>query len=475
MPDLKLPKSYIQTKIVATIGPSCWDDAVLEQMIEKGVTVARINASFADQEELKRVSKQVRQISEKVALMIDTQGHKIRVNKLAQPIEIKDGGELKIGTKEGIGDIWVNYEDFLKDVKAKHRVLIDDGNISLIVKDVSNDLAICDVVHGGTILTQKTVNLPDTHLTFPLLTPKDKEDIQYAVENDFDFVAVSFIRNVTDIVAVRELTMGSAIKIIAKIENAEGVENFDSILRDVDGIMIARGDLGVEFDAEKVPSMQKRMIRQCRELGKPVIVATQMLESMRENPRPTRAEISDVANAVFDGADAVMLSAETSTGKFPVEAVDWMSKICKDAESNCKPEILHGATSVSAETDAVARCVVEVTFDLPINKIVVGTKSGATAMSVARHRPGIGIIAFVNTATLMHQLNIVRGVVPVYVNEAFPSDRDWLVRALTNYGIKQSILKKEDMIVLVTGSGIVEKYRNTIMEVAKVFDIAHEG
>lgn len=473
MSELDQPKSFLQTKIIATIGPSTWEDAVLEQMINSGMTVARINASFADFEELSRVSKQIRNLSENVAIMLDTQGHKIRVNKLEKPILVEEGGELKIGAKSGDGDVWVNYADFLSDVKKGHRVRLDDGKIELEVKEISKDVAVCSVVIGGELRPLKTVNLPDTHLSFPTLTEKDREDIQFAVENDFDFISASFIRNVTDLVPIKEYTVGTGVRIIAKIENAEGVENFESILRDVDGIMIARGDLGVEYVAEKVPVLQKKMIRQCREVGKPVIVATQMLESMRESPMPTRAEVSDVANAVFDGADAVMLSAETSTGKYPVEAMEWMSRICREAEASAEPEILFGPTVVSAETDAIARSAASLSDELPVNKIIVGTKTGATAMSIARHRPGKEIIAFVNTGMLMRQLNMIRAVRPVYVNESFPADRDFLVKALVKYGLKRDLLKKEDMVILVTGSGIVEKYRNTILEIAKVFDIAH--
>jgi pyruvate kinase len=288
----KLPFKKPGTKIVATIGPSTWDDDVLSRMIDLGMTVARINASFADHEELSRVSKQIRSLSDKVAVMADTQGHKIRINKIDKPFSVSQGDTLRVGARENKGDIWVDYKNFLSDISVGDRVLIDDGTIRLKVKNIEREYAECVVKFGGTLNPLKTVNVPDTHLSFPPLTPKDKKDIEFAVDNKFDFIAASFIRNINDVKAIKEYTEGSKTKIIAKIENAEGIENFDSILREVDGIMVARGDLGVEMLPERVPLLQKEMVYKCRKVGKPVIVATQMLESMRQNPIPTRAEVS---------------------------------------------------------------------------------------------------------------------------------------------------------------------------------------
>lgn len=471
MPDLELPIQQPKTKIFATIGPATWDDVILKKMINHGMTVARINASFADLAELERVSKQIRRLSSRVAVMLGTQGHKIRINKLEKPLKIKEGDNLSIGAKSGNGDIWVDYENFLDDVKPGERVLLDDGTMELVIKEVLKTVAKCEVRVGGELRPLKTVNMPSTHFSFPPLTPKDKDDIEFAVENDFDIISASFIRNVNDVAAIKKYTFGTGIKLIAKIENFEGIENFDSILREVDGIMVARGDLGVEMDAEQVPILQKEMVIKCREAGKPVIVATQMMESMRENPKPTRAEVSDVANAVFDGADAVMLSAETSTGKYPVEAVEHMAKVCIAAEETCCCEPLEGKTDASIETDSLARSVVELAEELPIRKIVVGTRTGTSVISIARHRPQQEIVAFVNSELLMRQLNMVRGVYPVYVADEFPADRDWLVRALAEYGIKAGRLKPEDMVILMTGTGVAGKSRNSIVEITKVFDI----
>jgi pyruvate kinase len=472
MSQFKLPSKRPGTKIVATIGPSTWDDDVLKRMIDLGVTVARINASFADHDELRRVLRQIRKLSSHVAVMADTQGHKIRINKISKPFFIKNDEIINIGARPGDGDIWVDYGNFLNDIKEGDRVLIDDGNIHLKVRSIEKDFAECIVEFGGELRPLKTVNLPDTHLSFPPLTEKDKKDIEFAVKQEFDFIAASFIRNIKDVSAIKEYTMGTGTKIIAKIENAEGIENFDAILAEVDGIMVARGDLGVEMAPERVPLLQKEMIYKCRKVGKPVIVATQMLESMRENASPTRAEINDVANAVFDGTDAVMLSAETSSGKHPVEAVSYMARACLAAEEACVPDIMpENSPIASVETDAIARSVIDLTLELPINKIVVGTGSGTTVASIARHRPDIGVLAFVPSEMLMRQLNIFRNVTPVLVEEDLPSDRDWLVRALAQHGVNHRYLRAEDMVIMVTGSGIAGKSRNSIVEVAKVFDV----
>lgn len=471
MEDTQLPNLKPRTKIIATIGPATWDDAILSQMIDNGMTVARINASFADIAELDRVSKQIRKLSDKVAVMLDMKGHEVRINKFDKPFDIKTGEVLKIGIRNGVGDVWVNYEKFLDDIDVGQRVLIDDGNLELKVEEKLSTLAKCRIVVGGELRPAKTINLPDSALSFPPLTDKDKVDLEFAVENGFDLINATFVRNVNDVAAIKEYTVGTGVKIIAKIENREGLENLDSIINDVDGIMVARGDMGVELDAELVPIIQKEIVQKCRDAGKIVVVATQMLESMRENARPTRAEVSDVANAVFDGADAVMLSAETSTGKYPVAAVRSMAKACMAAEEACFPDIVDGRSPASDETDSLARAAVDLTEELPISSIVVGSKSGSSVITVARHRPRPRIIAFVNSEMLMRQLNLVYGVTPVCVRVEFPADRDWLVRALVENGVKEGLLKKEDMVALMTGSGIAGKSRNSILEIAKVFDI----
>ena len=285
-------KNYSKTKIIATIGPSSWDAPVLKEMYSAGMDIARINASFADFAELERVSNTLRTTSPRIGIMLDTQGHKIRVTGLEHEIQIE--GEISIPNTFDI-----TYPDLYKDVSVGTRILLDDGNIQLVVKAIQDIEVICTVIQPGILKPNKTVNIPDVNLNFPAITEKDKADILFAVEHRFDFLSLSFVRNREDILTVRELIGDSNIKLIAKIENVQGVENFDEILAATDAIMIARGDLGIEIPFEKVPILQKQFIYKCRQAGKPVIVATQMLESMKESIQPTRAEISDVANAVM--------------------------------------------------------------------------------------------------------------------------------------------------------------------------------
>ena len=319
-----------KTKIVATIGPSSWDENVLREMISNGMSIARINASFADFDELKRVSESIRKITARVALMLDTKGHKIRIVGFDKEREIKEKDIVIVVSENFLKNrellqnyIPISYPSLHKDITRDAQVVLDDGNIVLQVKDIKGEEVFCTVIQGGILKPKKTVNVPGIHLNFPSISQKDADDIRFAVDNNFDFISASFIRNIDDVAQIRKIMGNTQTKLIAKIENREGVDNFDQILNFVDGVMIARGDMGVELPLWEVPVIQKQMIYKCRCAGKPVIVATQMLESMRENIRPTRAEVSDVANAVMDGCDAVMLSAETSTGKYHLFLNNW--------------------------------------------------------------------------------------------------------------------------------------------------------
>ncbi len=473
---MQLPRSSEprpKTKIIATIGPSTWDKEILSKMYDLGMTGARINASFADFEELDRVSSMIRSVSDDIALILDTHGHKLRLNKFDGVVELVEGSTVEIGNKKGKSKLWIDCKEIFEKVEVGNKVLIDNGSFELSVEKIGDGILGCKVVSGGMLTSAKTVNLPDTKLDFPTLTEKDIRDIEYAVAKGFDYISASFIRTSKDVEAIREYVMGSRTKLIAKIENQEGLDNFQEIMEEVDGIMVARGDLGVETNLSKIPVIQKEMILKCRESGKMVIVATHMMESMIQKSIPTRAEISDVANAVFDGTDAVMLSAETTIGKYPVETVKWMASACVEAENSCQSQVLFGQTDASVFTDSIARSVIDLTDELPIDSIVVGTKTGNSVVSISRHRPGPEIIAFVNNGMLRRQLNLVYGVKPVFVSEKFPSDRDWLVRVLAEYGVKYGLLKPENTVVLITGSGIAGKARNTIVEVAKVFDICN--
>lgn len=470
-------KELAKTKIVATIGPSSWDEKILKDMIYNGMSIARINASFADFDELKRVSRSIRKLSPRVAVMLDTKGHKIRVTGFQKDKELKTGDSVVIlsedtTSKETLSDkhIAITYPNLHNEISRHAKILLDDGNILLSVEDIRGEQIYCRIEQGGILKPKKTVNIPGTHLNFPSLSEKDKEDIKYAVKNDFDFISASFIRNVQDVAMVREVMGSTDCKLIAKIENREGLDNFDEILPLVDGIMIARGDMGVELPLEDVPIYQKQMIYKCRNVGKPVIVATQMLESMRENLRPTRAEVSDVANAIMDGTDAVMLSAETSTGKFPVEAVRTINKIALRVENILKPQKVLGNTSACIETDEICRSLFDMTERIMIKGIVVISVTGKTVRSLSRHRLNIPIWEIAENIKQIRQSGILRGVKTYYLSE-FPKDRDKAVRQAVETVYSYGELDLNDKIAIISGSSIKNKSTNTILEIVEVKEV----
>lgn len=464
-------KSQLRTKIVATIGPSTWDDQVLTEMIQNGFAAARINASFADFAEMERVASQLRRLSPRVTLILDTMGHKIRVTGFEQDQNLTKGDEVILASDtfkvRGKNVIKVTYPTLARDLTRGVKILIDDGNITLQVKDIQNPKVICEVLQGGILKKRKTVNIPGVHLDFPSLSEKDEKDIRNAIKLNYDIISASFIRNTEDIALIRKAIGDADLKLIAKIEDYEGVKNFDEILQAVDGIMIARGDLGVEIPMAEVPILQKTFIYKCRQAGKPVIVATQMLESMRENNRPTRAEVSDVSNAVMDGADALMLSAETSTGKHPVEAVRAMSDIAKEAEKVLIPQILTTRTDASESTDAICRHVFQLAKELNLRGIIVPSISGKTVASLARHRLDIPIWAISNNPRLIRQLQLFRGVKGFYVQD-FKHDRDAMIEQSVSIVYGNGNLEYDDKIAVVSGSTIKGKQTNSILEIIEV-------
>lgn len=463
-----------RTKIIATIGPSTWSDEVLLEMIENGLQMARINASFADFAELERVSTQLRRLSPKVAVMLDTMGHKIRVTGFEADRKLNEGDKIilipETQTESPEGTIQITYPNLHKFVNKNNKILIDDGNLVLIVKDVKAKEVHCEVKVGGTLKKRKTVNVPNVHLDFPTLPEKDKQDIRYAVDHNFDYISASFIRNVEDVMAVREEMGETDTKLIAKIEDTEGVDQFDEILKVVDGIMVARGDMGVELPLEEVPIKQKQFIQKCRMAGKLVIVATQMLESMRENPRPTRAEASDVANAVMDGTDAMMLSAETSMGKYPVESVITMNTIAKRAEQVLRPQPVWGRTDASEETDVLCKSLVSMVDELDLKGVIVISQTGKTVRSLARHRLKVPIWNISNNPKLIRQTNLFRGVDGIYVKQ-LNQDRDSLVAKAAEIVYTQGLLDINDKIAIISGSSIKKKSLNSILEIAQVKDL----
>ncbi len=462
------------TKIIATIGPSTWDDNVLLEMIENGLQMARINASFADFKELERVSEQFRRLSPKVAIMLDTMGHKIRVTGFEQERTLQEGDKVilipETNAPSPDGTIQITYPNLHKFVSPNNKILFDDGNIVLTVVGIKAMEVHCKVTVGGILKKRKTVNVPNVHLDFPHLSEKDIHDIHYAVEHNFDYISASFIRNKEDVMAVRKEMGMTDTKLIAKIEDTEGVEKFDEILPLVDGIMIARGDMGVELPLEVVPIKQKQFIQKCRMAGKLVIVATQMLETMKDNPRPTRAEVSDVANAVMDGTDAMMLSAETSTGKYPVEAVKVMTKVARESERVLKSQPVWGRTDASEETDVLCKALVNLVDELNLKGVIVISQTGKTVRSLARHRIKVPIWNISNNPKLIRQTNLFRGVEGIYMKQ-MNSDRDTLVSKVAEIVYSQGLLDIKDKIAIISGSSIKKKKLNSILEISQVKDL----
>lgn len=459
-----------KTKIVATIGPSTWDDSVLEKMYENGMRLARINASFADEAELDRVSKQLRKISPRIATILDTQGTKIRIRGLTKEIEVKDTLVLSSLDNPNPNIIKVTYPTLHEDVVIGTKIMLDDGNIQLIVKQIKEDEVICDVIQSGILKPNKTVNIPSVNLNFPALTEKDEKDIVYAANHGFDFVSASFVRSKEDILLVRKLIGENDTKVIAKIENGQGVTNFDEILKETDAVMIARGDMGVEMDLEDVPLIQKQLIFKCRQAGKPVIVATQMLESMRENKRPTRAEVSDVANAVMDGTDCVMLSAETSTGKYPVEAVETMNRIAIKTEGIMKLSPIEGKTAAGEQEDCIGLTVCRLTEDIGVKGIIIISNAEGIVGSISRHRPNAPIYV-VNTSIKAIRKNVIyRGVKTFHINQ-LSDDRDQNVILAVEKVYGNGELDLLDKIAIISGSSIKNKDSDSILEILTVKDI----
>jgi len=466
-------KNIAKTKIIATIGPSSWNRDVLKDMFKNGMQIARINASFADKEEIRRVANTLRNISPRIAIMLDSQGTKIRVVGLEKAIEIKEKVSISSSNQDAPNSIKISYPDLHKNITRNTEILLDDGTIRLNVLDIKGPEIICQVTQPGLLRPNKTVNIPEVNLDFPIFTEKDKLDLKTAIENKLDFVCVSFVRNAQDVLHARELTKDTDIKIISKIENQEGVDHFDEILAHTDGIMIARGDLGVETPLENIPVLQKQMIFKCRSVGKPVIVATQMLESMRENKQPTRAEVSDVANSVMDGTDAVMLSAETSTGKNPARAVETMNKIALSAEGVMQLTPIYGKTSSPLEVDEIAKSVCLLSESVPLKGIVVLSDEQSTVGSISRHRPNVPIWSINSSIERIRQDLIYRGVKTYHIKD-LPNDRDDSVNLAIQTIYTHGELDLTDKIAIISGSSIKHKDSDIILEIVTIKDVLNQ-
>ena len=449
-----------RTKIVCTLGPSTDHPEILRAMIRAGMSVARINFSHGDHAAHARRIAMVRQIAQEegaiIALLGDLQGPRWRVGVIEGGyIAIAPGQRITLTTRMVPGspqEVHLPHPELVALVRPGQTLLLDDGLLEFQVEEVNGTDVICRVVRGGTLSSHKGINAPGLPLTLPALTEKDRTDVRFAVEQGMDYLALSFVRTAEDVRQLRALLheLGASIPIVAKIEKREALENFEAILEAADAVMVARGDLGVEIPPEEVPIHQKRIIRLCNRAGKPVITATQMLNSMVSHPRPTRAEASDVANAILDGTDAVMLSAETATGTYPVEAVQMMARIARIAEGAMPHRQWLDLIGESAEvTEAISRATVEIAEQVGARAIVTSTMSGYTARMIARHPPPVPILAVTPVPATLRRMALVWGVEPVLM----PSVRntDEMLGAASQAALQSGLARPGDLIVITAG------------------------
>ncbi|XP_063295469.1 pyruvate kinase PKLR isoform X2 [Pelobates fuscus] len=492
------PTTARNTSIICTIGPASRSVEMLKEMIKAGMNIARLNFSHGSHEYHAGSIKNVREATESfaanpmfyrpVAIALDTKGPEIRTGVIKtgenDEVELVKGTVVKVTTDETLWNkcdektLWVDYKNISKVVKVGGRIFVDDGLLSLLVKEIGPGYCLAEVENGGNLCSRKGVNLPEAEVDLPALSERDKQDLKFGIEQGVDMVFASFIRKAQDVHAIREALgeAGRNIRIISKIENHEGVKRFDEILEASDGIMVARGDLGIEIPAEKVFLAQKMMIGRCNRAGKPVICATQMLESMIKKPRPTRAESSDVANAVLDGADCIMLSGETAKGLYPVEAVHMQHAIAREAEAAIYNhqlfEELRRVTPLTQDpTEVTAIGAVEASFKCCAGAIIVLTTSGRSAQLLSRYRPRAPIIAVTRNDQVARQAHLSRGVFPVLYREkqldVWADDVDRRVQFAISIGKVRGFLHKDDVVIFLTGWRPGSGYTN-IMQVVRV-------
>lgn len=443
-----------QTKIVATISDLNCSIELIKELHENGMDVVRLNTAHQKLEDTLRIINNVRSVSDKIGLILDTKGPEIRTTGIESKLNVVQGQTLSLSSKKDVkADIYVNYENFTDEVTEGTKILMDDGLLELVIKEKKNDLALCEVLNEGEIGNNKSINVPNIHFSLPALTAKDKEYIEFAVENNIDFIAHSFVRNKEDVKEIQDIldAKGGNTKIIAKIENQEGINNIDEILDVVYGIMVARGDLGIEIAAQDVPVVQKKLIRKCMERAKPVITATQLLHSMIDNPRPTRAEVSDVANAIYDGTDALMLSGETTHGKYPVESVKMMTDIAISVEKgkNFK-ENLPTFKGKDLSRNYLVKTAVKASRELPIKAIIIDSQTGLSVLIMASYRGETPIYAMVHDKSVVRALSLSYGVYPVYME--LPKTTDELVCKAVSSLLKKDIFGEEDTILMLAGT-----------------------
>lgn len=462
-----------RTKIVATISDKRCEIGFLRELYEAGMNVVRLNTAHQTLDEAMKVVRNVRAVSDQIALLIDTKGPEVRTCDIVVPVRVEKGEIIFMtGDRTLVAEklIHVSYEHFVRDVQIGDKILVDDGDVELIVRDKKENCLELEASNPGEIKDKKSINVPGVNMHLESLSDKDRKFIQFAMDNKLDFIAHSFVRNKQDVMEIQQILdeQHSNIKIIAKIENQEGVNHIDEILDHVYGVMVARGDLAIEIDAEKIPLIQRYIVNKCIESKKPVIIATQMLHTMIDHPRPTRAEVSDIANAVFSGTDAIMLSGETAYGDYPLEAVKVMSRVAEANESILPPDANRNLVRINNEiTAALARVAVRMTTMLPIKAIVVDTNSGCTARYLSAFRGGLPVYARCYDEHVMRELALSFGVRPYF--SVKPHSRDEFMRDIPQV-LLQNGYQPEDQILVIGGSfGHVRGA--SFLEVCKISDI----
>ena len=462
------------TKIVATISDNRCEVDFIRQLFEAGMNVVRLNTAHISTESALKMIQNVRSVSENIGILIDTKGPEIRTKGIKAPIEVKEGDIIKVKGGEGQSDqetFYVSYEYIHREVPVGNQILIDDGDLALDVIEQTEDSLICRVGNSGQIKNRKSINTPGVSVDLPSISQKDADFIEFAAKNDVDFIAHSFVRNKKDVLAVQNILdkFNSKVKIIAKIENLDGVNNIDEILEYAYGIMVARGDLGIEIPAEKIPGIQRTLIKKSVQQKKPVIIATQMLHTMIDNPRPTRAEVSDVANAIFSRTDAIMLSGETAYGKYPVEAVECMSRIAIEIEASKDKRNDITIPPLKNETTAfLAESAIMASTELKTTAIITNTLTGRTARYLAAFRGENPVFAVCYEKRVMRELALSYGVFPSHLEPK--KDKFKMVRSALKSLIGTKSIESEDMIIYVGGSfGIGGG--STFMEISNVYKL----
>ena len=475
-----------RTKIVCTLGPASQSEEVLRELILNGLNVCRFNFSHGSHEEHKGRIDMVKKVREElnrpIAILLDTKGPEIRTGNFADPeVLLEEGSEFTITMDEVVGTkeiCTVSYKGLADDVKEGDTILIDDGLVGLRVKSVENGNIKCIVENSGIVKNHKGVNVPGVKINLPAITPKDVSDIEFGIREGIDMIAASFVRKASDVLAIREIlekNNAGDVLILSKIENQEGVENIDEILQVSDGIMVARGDLGVEIPTEEIPIVQKMIIKKCNELAKPVITATQMLDSMIRNPRPTRAEVTDVANAIYDGTDAIMLSGETAAGKYPVEAVKVMASIAKRIEQTLDYDRMlkeKGSKNVTV-TDAISHATCTTAVDLNASAIITSTSSGYTAKMVSKFRPQAPIIAATSNEAVMRRLALTWGVCPI--KSALAGNTDEVIEKSIEASIESGYVKNGELVVITAGVPVGVSGTTNLIKVHVISEVLGNG